>query len=436
MKNYRKMVPIVLVFLMFVSIYSLFNSAKSKEERYYAILEDARNNASKGLLADAVYLYNEVLSMNETIDVYLEIGQMYKDQGTLDSQVSWGRYIVEKYPLSPESYEYLMQAYYDKKEYKSCFSLYETCKKRSSATDTVQKIYDSIKYSYEIDDRGYTDVRVYSGGYCAVLKNGMWGYVDELSKSVIQPSYLYAGDFMEVAPIVTDENEVYYIDAEGNKKYIPADDVSAVWLGLFDGSIYSLYDGTEYYYYSADNECLSGPYDYASTYNYNMAAVIKNDSWQFVGMTGEKSFEVEFRDVLLDAREIAFRNDRAFVSDKGSLYYKMIDLSGNQVGTLLYEDARVFLDFTYTAVKIDGKWGFTDKDGNLVIEPQYEDAASFCNGYAAVKLNGKWGYIDSDGKMIIKPYFDDAIPFNSRGCTFVKLNDSWSFIKMLKDNFE
>ena len=44
-----------------------------------------------------------------------------------------------------------------------------------------------------------------------------------------------------------------------------------------------------------------------------------------------------------------------------------------------------YMDNSYAAVKKDGNWGFADKDGNMVIAPQYEDARSFSYGYAVVK---------------------------------------------------
>ena len=32
----------------------------------------------------------------------------------------------------------------------------------------------------------------------------------------------------------------------------------------------------------------------------------------------------------------------------------------------------------------------------------------FCEGFAKVQKDGNWGYIDKNGKLIIKPQFDDA----------------------------
>lgn len=44
----------------------------------------------------------------------------------------------------------------------------------------------------------------------------------------------------------------------------------------------------------------------------------------------------------------------------------------------------------------------------VIVTPQYEDAGNFSDGYAPVKLNGKWGYINESGAMVIQPRYDWA----------------------------
>jgi hypothetical protein len=70
----------------------------------------------------------------------------------------------------------------------------------------------------------------------------------------------------------------------------------------------------------------------------------------------------------------------------------------------------------------NSKYGFRDETGNVVIQPQFDNADWFSdNGLAPVKLNGKWGYIDKTGKFLIQPQFDDAFEFDN-GLAAVKLN--------------
>jgi hypothetical protein len=50
-------------------------------------------------------------------------------------------------------------------------------------------------------------------------------------------------------------------------------------------------------------------------------------------------------------------------------------------------------------VKLKGKWGLIDKTGKFIVEPKYHEVGYFNNGLAAVELNGKWGYIDKTGML-------------------------------------
>lgn len=55
----------------------------------------------------------------------------------------------------------------------------------------------------------------------------------------------------------------------------------------------------------------------------------------------------------------------------------------------------------------DGKYGFVDADGNVVVDYIYDDATeqNSC-GYAGVKKDGLWGSIDSKGKVVVEPEYN------------------------------
>ncbi len=58
--------------------------------------------------------------------------------------------------------------------------------------------------------------------------------------------------------------------------------------------------------------------------------------------------------------------------------------------------------------KLDGKFGFIDRNGKVAIAPQFDVAGSFSNGLAAVIVAGKVGYIDKKGKFAIAPIFNET----------------------------
>lgn len=54
----------------------------------------------------------------------------------------------------------------------------------------------------------------------------------------------------------------------------------------------------------------------------------------------------------------------------------------------------------------NGKYGFVDKNGVVVINYIYDDATEQnASGYVAVKKDGKWGAIDSKGKTVVEPNY-------------------------------
>ena len=62
---------------------------------------------------------------------------------------------------------------------------------------------------------------------------------------------------------------------------------------------------------------------------------------------------------------------------------------------------------TLFLVKQDGKYGYVNKNGDLIVNTMYDDAKeqnSF--GYCAVKKDGKWGVLKSDGTVVLSPSVD------------------------------
>ena len=99
-------------------------------------------------------------------------------------------------------------------------------------------------------------------------------------------------------------------------------------------------------------------------------------------------------------------------------------------------------DAALFSVKIGNKYGFINNTGTVAIQPQFDGAKSFSEGYAAVctgrcawvetdetvKLRaqsvyeGNWGYINKQGQMVITPQFSEAGNF-SQGLAAVGIGE-------------
>lgn len=69
----------------------------------------------------------------------------------------------------------------------------------------------------------------------------------------------------------------------------------------------------------------------------------------------------------------------------------------------------------------EGKWGFIDKTGKVVIPLKLEVGSFFSDGMASMfsKEKSRYGYIDRSGKWVIEPQFFSAYPFTD-GLAVVK----------------
>ncbi|MBL0049661.1 MAG: WG repeat-containing protein [Bacteroidetes bacterium] len=77
--------------------------------------------------------------------------------------------------------------------------------------------------------------------------------------------------------------------------------------------------------------------------------------------------------------------------------------------------------FSYLLIPVqsDEKWGYIDKQGKYVVNPQFKSAYLITDGIAVVESSeGKFGYIGEDGKYIINPIYKFASNF-SEGLAFV-----------------
>ncbi|BFT75526.1 WG repeat-containing protein [Paenibacillus sp. P36] len=77
-------------------------------------------------------------------------------------------------------------------------------------------------------------------------------------------------------------------------------------------------------------------------------------------------------------------------------------------------------------IQVDGKWGYINKSGKIVVEPTYAWADDFHDGVAVVLLNNnsdgskqtmeqdsvKYGAIDTTGKMVVKPDYSYITKYN------------------------
>lgn len=434
MKNYRMLVPIVMIVLYVASFYVLFNEKQSDNEEYNFYLESAREYWEQDIIVDAKANYIAAYEMNPSLELALEIGSLYMQDDSYKNAINWGEdVIIEDYPTDIEGYEFLTNIFFIQEDYVSFYETLETVEKRQLTSATIDDMESQIEYEFFYIGE-YNDVGIYSASMCLVLLGDNWGYVNLNGSKVISYSYSNAGYFAsDLAPVVGLDGLAYFIDSDGNKKKVVVGVDNVEEIGMIASGLFSVFNGEKWSYYDMDNEYVFGGYDEVSAMGNGIAAVKLDEMWSLVDTEGNVITDKLYEDIAMDEKLVVYRNERIFVYE--DYYYYMIDETGKQIGDGQYQDVDVFNDETYAAVKIDDKWGFIDNTGTVVIEPIYEEAQSFSNGYAAVKFAGAWGFINLENELVIEYQFDGAKDFTSKGSVFVKIEDTWKLLRLYKYNY-
>lgn len=431
MKNYKALVPIVLVFLFVISVYMIYDGKASSQGEYEAYLKAAREYRKHDIQIDAEENYMNALAIEPSLELYVEIGEFYLEASRGSDAEDWGEAILEEYPNEAAGYEFLANYYALDEDYAELFGIAETARKRKISSKTLDKIEAEHQYRFFLNGR-YSDVGVYAGGICPVKSKELWGYANVSGARIIDCKYLKAGYYFgDLAAVVDVEGRAFYIDPAGNKKKVMDKVKNLQELGMLVDGIFPAYDGKSWSYYDQNQKQILKGYEDVSVMVNGVAAVKKDNVWSLVDKKGKNITGKTYDGVVMDERKVAVRNDRTFVYYNFAYY--MLNSSGKKIGEK-YEDAKLFNDDTYAAVKKDGNWGFVDAKGKIVIEPQFNDARSFSNGLAAVKVGGLWGFIDSKGNMVIEPQFNDAKDFTDDGSVFVLIGNQWQLLRLYKFN--
>jgi hypothetical protein len=134
----------------------------------------------------------------------------------------------------------------------------------------------------------------------------------------------------------------------------------------------------------------------------------------------EKSDKEQFEEILNDPRV----NSKEVGEREGIKYFQVMqdgktgfrDLDGNIVIEPIYDMAEMFSE-GYSSVRVGEKHGFIDETGKYVLPLQsYEFLGSLHNGLADFRLNDKVGFINVKGEVIIKPQFAWAGEFSEGFC--------------------
>ena len=129
-------------------------------------------------------------------------------------------------------------------------------------------------------------------------------------------------------------------------------------------------------------------YDVVQTFYDGMAAVLKNGNWGYINTDGKEVIPCQIPmqfDVCIDRDDYGFYRDNGYVRN---FCEGMVAVAKETSGAKHNYERTL-------------KWGYMNREGQLVVDYIYDEAADFSEGVAWVANDDFQGFIDKSGKRVL-----------------------------------
>jgi KWG Leptospira. len=425
------MLPLMLVLLL-TGWNSAISGIGERGRMLAKHMEKAEEYESKKIYIDALTEFELALEYTEEpFPIQMKILNIYLNLNKRSDFVRYAEVLIKEYNYSEETVMKLVEYYKDRGDRRSAIEVLKIA---------AQNREDIIIYKQEIDNMRGTHSERYIGkdeivffhNESAIFQDkDKFGLLKADGDEYIAPIYEVIkpfGDEPKLATVFADD-EWFCIDTSGYRKLVPDNTVEE--LGIFGENLISFKAGGFYGYMNHELEIVHEPqWEEAGIFTNGTAAVKKDGKWGLIDKEFNDITEYIYDDICMTKAGVATLQGVFFGSKAGK--YSLYNLSGDKIGNNEFDDVRVFKSELLAAVCINGEWGFINKNGEMVIEPQYEDADSFTKELAPVKIDEQWGYIDIHNVVKILPAYNEVTTFTDIGTAFVKRYNRWNLIRLIE----
>ena len=236
-----------------------------------------------------------------------------------------------------------------------------------------------------------------------------WGFIDRNGRMQVEPIYDHCLPFSENLAVVTLNGKAGFIDKKGFFVVPPTLDFAR----SFSDDLANVLTWNEKTRTMTDQYIdKKGKIAFSSSYTIEKGQKVTNSipSSQYLF---SDQYDHHLYDIL-SHRDSDF-HDHLLVRGKkindNVWKYGFLNEKGHFVIPASYDAAWAFSE-GLALIKIGGKYGFIDTKGLQIISPRYSAATDFSDGAAGVSTDGvSWGYIDRKGKTIVDERYSEVYPF-------------------------
>jgi len=429
-KRKKMLISIGCVALLMLS-WIITIGAKSNEERQLELMNQATRLMHDGIYVRAVPLLEEAAgySTKYTLNVEGELKRAYialfdthgyrsKYVGLLERQLGRRDAPAEIF-IEAANYYLSIQRISD------AFEIFRTGIERTNCAELIE-MYENNRYVYEINRVGYDFAADIHGGAAIVQRDGAWGMVYADGSLMIPCMYEQISTFYSDRAIVSKNSEIFAVDINNNRLALLHENAVDFGLGFAENRFPLFVEGA-WRRTTGDFIIGTAQFEEIGMYSQGYAAAKVNGRWGVIDKDMNWLIPAEHDDIIRDEFGRCYAQGAVFIK-KGASVYLYID--GKQT-TSVYDNAKPFSNEGFAAVERNGKWGFIDNQGIVMIDFVFDDALSFGQHLAAVRVGDFWGYICVRGNIVIEPVFLEAKSFAS-GSAPVLTERGWDFITLLE----
>lgn len=139
------------------------------------------------------------------------------------------------------------------------------------------------------------------------------------------------------------------------------------------------------------------PFEYSSIYFNKESNMYVAENENYNSTIIDSNFNIKLQGILIEINQ-----EQKYIKLRVDDQYKYYNFNFEEK-----ENTDVLTDNTIFLIKQDGKYGFTNKKGEVVVDCIYDDATEQNQyGFAGIKKDGLWGVVNSNGEIILEPKYN------------------------------
>jgi hypothetical protein len=430
MKNYRGLVPIILIVLLGLSWYYVVDNHEKVEAQYSGLVSQFDANIAAKNTFQVHQNYDELNRLRPSLEIGLKMSDYIRDNENTSIYTAFLKQLTNTYPTNDAPYLRTIAYQISSKDYQNVYKTVGDAQRNAVDMTAINQLVDTVKYKYQLRLISGVSASPFSqtDKIAAVQIDGDTYQYLNADGSTPSKQFKRAGAFINgFGNVVNQDGKPQFVDSKYQVVYEIGQDYREFG-AMSTNNVFGakMSDGWWKYLNTDFTPLLSddpaNQFNTTGSFSSSSAGVLaavetSDEKWKLIDEKGQQKGANTYAKIFTDEFDRAVVKDRYFAIPEGEVEYSLFNLDGTPVCDLHFEDLHHFSDSgNLAAVKINGAYQFIDTNCNIAFSgATFDDARSLSNGMAAVKKGTLWGYIDENANQVIDAQFAKAGDFSESG---------------------